>query len=186
MRVTPTSLPEVLLLEPKLFEDERGYFFESFNNRVFEQTIGRPVQFVQDNCSRSVRQVLRGLHYQVRQSQAKLVRVTSGAVFDVAVDLRRGSPTFGQWTGFVLSADDRRAVWIPEGFGHGFLALTDLADVAYKATDYYAPQHERTVLWNDPDIGVAWPSSDGLIISAKDRAGTPLRDAELFDFSVTT
>lgn len=167
-------------MEPKVFGDDRGFFFESYNARTFSSATGLAPVFVQDNHSRSVKGVLRGLHYQIEQSQGKLVRVTAGEVFDVAVDLRRSSPTFGHWTGTVLSADNKRMVWIPEGFAHGFLALSESTDFLYKTTDYYAPQHECCVAWNDPDIGIVWPIVGAPVLAAKDRAGTRLRDAEVF------
>jgi dTDP-4-dehydrorhamnose 3,5-epimerase len=180
MRTAVTDIPDVLIIEPRVFTDERGLFCESYSSRRFEELIGRRVEFVQDNWSRSRKNVLRGLHYQIRQTQAKLVRVVSGVVFDVAVDLRRSSPTFGRWTAVTLSADDHNALWIPEGFAHGFVVLSDSADVAYKASDYYAPQHERTIRWDDGDIGISWPVTEGLTISPKDLAGVSLRNAELF------
>ena len=157
MNVIQTSLPGVLLIEPRVFGDERGFFFESFNARAFRDAAGITLDFVQDNHSRSRRGVLRGLHYQIEQAQGKLVRAVTGEVFDAVVDLRRSSPTFGRWEGFVLSAQNKRMLWVPPGFGHGYLVLSDAADFLYKTTDYYAPQHERCVIWNDPDIGVEWP-----------------------------
>jgi dTDP-4-dehydrorhamnose 3,5-epimerase len=181
MRIVETALPGVLLLEPKVFEDERGCFFESFNERTFAGASGRKVTFVQDNHSRSIRHVLRGLHYQIRQPQGKLVRVVAGEVFDVAVDLRRHSRTFGKWFGAVLSAENKRMCWIPEGFAHGFLVLSEAADFLYKTTDFYAPEHERCIVWNDPDIGIAWPLVGEALISTKDRAGKRLQDAEVFE-----
>ena len=180
MIVTPTSLDGVVLLEPRVFADHRGEFFESYNSSAFEAAIGGARTFVQDNQSRSSRHVLRGLHYQLRHPQGKLVRVTTGEVFDVCVDLRRGSPTFGKWTGHVLSRENRRQVWIPEGFAHGFLVISDHADVLYKTTDYYDPSSERTLQWDDPAIGIAWPITAPVILSEKDAAGTPLRNAEVF------
>jgi dTDP-4-dehydrorhamnose 3,5-epimerase len=180
MKAVKTDLPEVLILEPRIFGDERGFFFESFNLRQFREATGVGADFVQDNHSRSGKGVLRGLHYQIRQPQGKLVRVTAGEVFDVAVDLRRSSPTFGKWAGAVLSAENKRMLWVPAGFGHGFLVLSDSADFLYKATDYYAPEHERSVIWNDPDIGVRWPLEGQPILAPKDRAGLPLRQAEVF------
>ncbi|MFD4836079.1 dTDP-4-dehydrorhamnose 3,5-epimerase [Achromobacter sp. NPDC058515] len=178
MKVLPQSLPEVLVLEPSVQADDRGFFFESFNQAAFEAATGSRRSFVQDNHSRSARGVLRGLHYQVRQTQGKLVRVCAGEIFDVAVDMRRSSPTFGRWTAAVLSADNRRQMWIPEGFAHGFLALSESADVLYKTTDYYAPQYERCVRWDDPDLGIAWPCAQPPTLSAKDLNGARLRDAE--------
>ena len=158
MKAIPTAIAEVLVIEPAVFGDARGAFFESWNRRAFSKLAGRDVDFVQDNHSVSARGVLRGLHYQLRQPQGKLVRVVAGEVFDVVVDLRRSSPTFGRWVGETLSAQNRRMMWVPEGFAHGFLVLSDLAEFLYKTTDYYAPEHERTLLWNDPAIGVTWPS----------------------------
>lgn len=180
MKAIPTALPEVLLIEPKVFGDERGFFFESFNARAFAAATGCERAFVQDNHSRSARGVLRGLHYQIRQPQGKLVRVTAGEVFDVAVDLRRGSATFGRWVGERLSAENKRQMWVPEGFGHGFLVLSDYAEFLYKTTDYYAPEHERCIRWDDPDLAVAWPLEDAPLLSARDAKGTPFREAELF------
>lgn len=180
MNVIPTEIPGVLILEPQVFGDERGFFFESFNQRAFAERTGLNPAFVQDNHSRSARGVLRGLHYQIRQPQGKLVRVVAGEVFDVAVDLRRSSPTFGQWVGATLSESNKRLMWIPEGFGHGFLVLSESADFLYKTTDYYAPQHERTVAWNDPGLGIRWPLQGEPRLSAKDRQGLPLADAEVF------
>ena len=180
MQVVPTGLPGVLLLEPKVHGDDRGFFFESYNRRTFHKATGVDVEFVQDNHSRSKKDVLRGLHYQVRQAQGKLVRVIAGEVWDVAVDLRRGSPTFGKWTGFTLSAESRRMAWIPPGFAHGFVVVSASADVLYKATDYYAPEHERTLLWNDPALAIRWPLAGSPILTDKDRRGTPLALAETF------
>src|SRR5687767_7731736 len=157
MKATPTLIPDVLLVEPDVFGDARGFFYESWNQRRFDAAVGREVRFVQDNHSLSVRNVLRGLHYQVRQPQGKLVRVTAGEVYDVAVDLRRSSPTFGRWVGERLSAENRRMFWIPEGFAHGFVVLSETAEFLYKATDYYAPEHDRALLWNDPALGIEWP-----------------------------
>jgi len=179
MNVTPLAIPEVLLLEPRVFADARGSFFESFNQKKFESAVGRSVQFVQDNHSHSVRHVLRGLHYQIRQPQGKLVRVAQGEVFDVAVDLRRQSPTFGQWVGATLSGENRNQLWIPEGFAHGFLALSETADFLYKTTDYYAPEFERTIIWNDRDLAVNWPGAEP-VLSAKDAQGLSLHQAEVF------
>lgn len=180
MKATPLVIPDVVLLEPRVFGDDRGFFFESFNQAKFEAAIGRSVNFVQDNHSRSVKNVLRGLHYQVRQPQGKLVRVVAGEVFDVAVDLRKSSPTFGQWVGEILSADNKKQLWIPEGFAHGFVVLSESAEFLYKTTDYYAPEHERCILWSDPSIGISWPVNGEPMLSAKDRAGSLLRDADLF------
>lgn len=172
MKATPTSIADVLLLEPKVFGDERGFFFESYNQKAFEQATGVQAHFVQDNHSKSGQGVLRGLHYQAQNAQGKLVRATLGAVFDVAVDIRPTSPTFGQWTGAVLSAENKHQLWIPAGLAHGFLVLTDTAEFLYKTTDYYMPEHERCIAWNDPDLAIAWPL-DGLTLrlSAKDQAG---------------
>lgn len=180
MKVTPTTLPGLLILEPKVFGDSRGFFMESFNARTFRELTGLDVDFVQDNHSRSGKGVLRGLHYQIQQAQGKLVRVVRGSVFDVAVDLRRGSPTFGQWEGVELSEENQRQLWIPPGFAHGFLVTSDSADFVYKTTDYYAPEHERSLLWNDPAVGVAWPLEGAPQLSAKDVAGKPLAECETF------
>ncbi|MDA1116577.1 MAG: dTDP-4-dehydrorhamnose 3,5-epimerase [Proteobacteria bacterium] len=180
MQVVRTSIPEVLLLEPKLFGDARGFFFESYHRRAFHKATGVDVEFVQDNHSRSTKNVLRGLHYQILQAQGKLVRVIAGEVWDVAVDLRKSSPTFGKWAGFTLSAESKRVAWIPPGFAHGFVVTSESADVLYKATDYYAPEHERTLLWSDAALGIQWPLAGAPIVAEKDRGGTPLRDAELF------
>jgi dTDP-4-dehydrorhamnose 3,5-epimerase len=181
MRVTPTHLKEVLLIEPPVFGDERGFFLESYNERRFEEAIGRTVRFVQDNHSRSARGVLRGLHFQREPSaQAKLIRVVSGEIFDVAVDIRRSSSTFGQWVGIRLAAESHRQLWIPEGFGHGFLTLSDSAEVLYKASSYYAPADEGAIAWNDPDIGIVWPLEEKPLLSAKDAAAPSLRETALF------
>jgi dTDP-4-dehydrorhamnose 3,5-epimerase len=180
MKVVPASIPDVLVFEPKVFRDERGFFLESWNARGFRNAIGGDVAFVQDNHSRSRRGVLRGLHYQIRQPQGKLVRVASGRVFDVSVDLRKSSPTFGCWAGAELSADNHRQLWIPAGFAHGFLVLSESADFLYKTTDYYAPEHERTIAWNDPTINIDWPADVSPMLSAKDNAGVPLLEAEVF------
>jgi dTDP-4-dehydrorhamnose 3,5-epimerase len=180
VKVERASIPDVLLLEPKVFGDARGFFFESYNRRAFAAATGLDVEFVQDNQSRSSRNVLRGLHYQIRQAQGKLVRVASGEIWDVAVDLRRGSPSFGRWAGAKLDADSRRMLWVPPGFAHGFIALSEQADVLYKATDYYAPEHERTLLWNDPALAISWPLAGEPVLADKDRRGTPLSAAETF------
>ena len=177
--VTPT-IPDVLILEPKVFGDDRGYFFESFNERTFAEKTGVSARFVQDNHSRSARNVLRGLHYQIRQPQGKLVRVTAGEIYDVAVDIRRSSPTFGKWTAAVLSAANRKMCWVPAGFAHGFLVVSDHAEVQYKTTDYWAPRHERCIIWNDRDLAIPWPLKGEPILSQKDRTGLPLKEAELF------
>jgi len=171
MNVTPTAIPDVLVLEPKVFGDSRGFFFESFNQRVFDAAVGSPVGFVQDNHSRSDHGVLRGLHYQIEQPQGKLVRVVSGVVFDVAVDIRRDSATFGRWVGVELSSDNKRQLWIPAGLAHGFLVLSESAEFLYKTTDYYAPSHERCILWDDPQLAIAWPLTGRPQLSAKDAAG---------------
>lgn len=181
MKVTPTAIPDVLILEPRVFGDERGFFMESFNQKAFDDAVGRHVDFVQDNHSRSGKGVLRGLHYQVQQPQGKLVRVTRGAVFDVAVDIRRGSPTFGQWAGVELSEGNHRQFWVPPGFAHGFLVLSDSADFLYKTTDYYAPAHERSIAWNDAELAIAWPDPGAPpVLSAKDAAGVGLAQAQVF------
>jgi len=180
MKVAATAIPDVLLLEPTIYEDERGFFFESFNQKRFADATGLNIRFVQDNHSRSVKRVLRGLHYQIRRPQGKLLRVTAGEVFDVAVDLRRSSPTFGKFAGIVLSAENKKQLWIPEGFAHGYLVLSDAAEVLYKTTDYYSPEDERCLIWNDPDVGIDWPKDGAPILSAKDRLGLPLSKAEIF------
>lgn len=180
MQATRLAIPDVVLIEPKVFGDDRGFFFESFNHACFEEAIGRPANFVQDNHSRSAQHVLRGLHYQIQQPQGKLVRVVQGEVFDVAVDLRKSSPTFGQWVGEVLSADNKRQLWVPEGFGHGFVVLSDTAEFLYKTTDYYAPAYERSIAWNDPAIGIQWPAGVEPILSAKDAQGQAFAQAEVF------
>ena len=180
MNVIPTVIPEVLIIEPKVFGDERGFFFESFNQAKFEAAIGRQVSFVQDNHSRSVKNVLRGFHYQIQQPQGKLVRLVHGEVFDVAVDLRKSSPSFGQWVGEILSADNKRQLWVPEGFAHGFVVLSDTAEFLYKTTDYWAPEFERSIAWNDPAIGIQWPIQGEPALSAKDQQALPLAKAEYF------
>lgn len=181
MRVLPTSIPDVVLIEPKVFGDARGFFLESFNQRTFNQVTGTDYQFVQDNHSHSSRGVLRGLHYQIEQPQGKLVRVVQGRVWDVAVDIRKNSPTFGQWVGVELAGDNHHQLWIPPGFAHGFVVLSEYADFLYKTTDYYAPQHERCIIWNDPDLAIAWPDMDGLpALSAKDAMGKPFKQTEVF------
>ena len=178
--VSKTSLPEVLMLEPKVFGDERGFFFESFNQRDFIDATGFDVDFVQDNHSRSEKGVLRGLHYQIRHPQGKLVRVVSGAVFDVAVDMRKTSANFGKWAGVELTAENKRMLWIPKGFAHGFLVLSDFADFLYKTTDYWYPEHERSLLWNDATVGIAWPLDAQPLLAAKDAAAKTLQCAEVF------
>ncbi len=180
MKVTPSVLPEVLVIEPRVFGDARGFFLESYNQRIFREATGIDANFVQDNHSRSARNVLRGLHYQVRQPQGKLVRAVAGEVFDIAVDLRKSSPRFGRWAGIHLSAENKCILWIPAGFAHGFLALSEGAEVLYKATDYYAPEHERSVLWNDPDIGIEWPLAGEPVISEKDKCGVALKLAQAY------
>jgi dTDP-4-dehydrorhamnose 3,5-epimerase len=180
VKVIRTDLPDVLILEPQVFGDERGFFLESYNKRRFREATGLDVEFVQDNHSRSKSNVLRGLHYQIRQAQGKLVRVVAGEVFDVAVDLRRRSPTFGRWAGLLLSAASKRIAWIPPGFAHGFYVVSDEAEVLYKTTDYYAAEHERSLLWNDPALGIKWPLAGTPILSAKDAAAPPLAGAEVF------
>jgi len=179
MKVTPTALPDVRLIEPRAFGDERGLFFESWNARTFADA-GLDIAFVQDNHSRSKRGVLRGLHYQIVHAQGKLVRCIAGEVFDVAVDLRRSSPTFGRWAGVTLSADNRQMLWVPPGFAHGFVVLSEAADFLYKTTDYWYPEHERTLLWNDPALGIAWPQAGAPIVNAKDAAGAPLAAADVY------
>jgi dTDP-4-dehydrorhamnose 3,5-epimerase len=180
MQVTPTAIPEVLVIEPKVFGDTRGFFFESYNRKTFQESTGLDVDFVQDNHSRSAQGVLRGLHYQIQQPQGKLVRVVAGAVFDVAVDIRRSSPTFGQWVGMELSAENKKMLWVPPGFAHGFLVLSDGTEFLYKTTDYYAPSSERAIAWDDPQIGIAWPLPFAPLLSAKDQVASKLHDAEVF------
>jgi dTDP-4-dehydrorhamnose 3,5-epimerase len=180
MKVVETDIPDVLILEPKVFGDERGFFYESFNAAAFEAATGIKRSFVQDNHSKSQRGVLRGLHYQIQQPQGKLVRVVAGEVFDVAVDLRRSSPTFGRWVGTLLNTQNQRQLWIPEGFAHGFVVLSESAEFLYKTTDYYAPAHERSLLWNDPQIGIDWPFEEPPQLSQKDIDGKVLSEAELF------
>ncbi|MGI4842060.1 MAG: dTDP-4-dehydrorhamnose 3,5-epimerase [Janthinobacterium lividum] len=180
MRITRLSIPDVLRIEPRVFADERGLVYESFHQARFEEVVGRKINFVQDNHSTSVRNVLRGLHYQVRQTQGKLVRVVTGSVFDVAVDLRRSSPTFGQWVGEILSADNKGELWVPEGFAHGFLVLSEVADVVYKLTDYYAPEHERCIAWHDPQLAIDWPISGAPLVSPKDAKGILFNEADCF------
>ena len=180
MQVVRTAIPDVLILEPRVFGDERGFFYESFNAQAFAEATGLNPAFVQDNHSRSQRGVLRGLHYQVQQAQGKLVRVSAGEVFDVAVDLRRQSPTFGQWVGAHLSAENKRQMWVPEGFAHGFVVLSEFAEFLYKTTDYYAPAHERCIRWDDPQLAIDWPLNEPPQLSAKDQQGVSFGDAELF------
>jgi dTDP-4-dehydrorhamnose 3,5-epimerase len=180
VKIAGNELNDVLVLEPKVFGDDRGFFYESFNARTFEALSGLKCEFVQDNHSRSQRGVLRGLHYQVQQAQGKLVRVTHGEVFDVVVDLRRSSPTFGRWAGINLSAENKRQLWVPEGFAHGFLVLSDYAEFLYKTTDYYAPEHERCIRWDDPDLAIEWPLAEAPQLSAKDKTGVNFKDADVF------
>jgi dTDP-4-dehydrorhamnose 3,5-epimerase len=179
MKVVPTAIPEVLLLEPRVFGDERGFFYESWNRRSFDE-LGISAEFVQDNHSKSQKNVLRGLHYQIEHAQGKLVRVTAGAVFDVAVDMRRASPSFGRWVGFTLTAADHRMAWIPPGFAHGFCVTSDAAEFLYKTTDYWSPTHERTLLWNDPQLAIPWPLTGPPLLAAKDLDGRPFTEAETF------
>jgi dTDP-4-dehydrorhamnose 3,5-epimerase len=179
--VTQTSLPEVLILEPEVFGDDRGFFFESYNKREFQQAIGLDVNFVQDNHSKSGHGVLRGLHYQIRHPQGKLVRVVHGTVFDVAVDMRRSSPNFGKWVGVELSSENKRQLWVPQGFAHGFLVLSDFAEFLYKTTDYWYPEHERSLLWSDVTVGIQWPINDEPKLASKDAAGRVLFNADTFD-----
>ena len=177
MRGTPTAIPDVLILEPKVFGDDRGFFYESYNQQAFQAATGLDVTFVQDNHSKSARNVLRGLHYQVEQPQGKLVRVVQGEVFDVAVDIRKGSKTFGLWVGQILSAENKKQLWVPPGLAHGFVVLSETAEFLYKTTDYYAPAHERCIAWNDPDLAINWQMQGEPLLSAKDAAGAAFRDA---------
>ena len=177
MRSTPTAIPDVLTLEPKVFGDDRGFFYESYNQQAFQAATGLDVTFVQDNHSKSARNVLRGLHYQVEQPQGKLVRVVQGEVFDVAVDIRKGSKTFGLWVGQILSAENKKQLWVPPGLAHGFVVLSETAEFLYKTTDYYAPAHERCIAWNDPDLAIDWQMQGEPLLSAKDAAGVAFRDA---------
>ena len=180
MNIIPTKIKEVLIIEPRVFGDDRGFFFESFNAKIFAKETGVKTNFVQDNHSRSSFGVLRGLHYQIQQAQGKLVRVVSGEVLDVAVDIRKSSPTFGQWVSCILSEQNKRQFWIPAGFAHGFVVLSETADFLYKTTDYYAPEYERSLLWNDPDLGIDWQIPTEPILSGKDKSALPLKEAELF------
>ncbi len=182
MKVVKTAIPDVLILEPKVFGDDRGFFFESFNQQTFQKLTGVKANFVQDNHSKSAANVLRGLHYQIEQAQGKLVRVTAGEVFDVAVDIRRQSATFGKWVGVLLSAENKRQLWIPPGFAHGFVVLKDNTEFLYKTTDYYAPQYERCIRWDDPAIGIEWPMTQAPILSGKDQLGLALSQAEVFEY----
>ena len=181
MKIIAAKIPDVLLFEPDVFGDERGFFYESFNKKTFEILTGLKTDFVLDNHSRSTRGVLRGLHYQIKQAQGKLVRVCRGEVFDVAVDLRKSSPTFGEWEGFLLSAENKRQLWIPQGFAHGFIVLSDTAEFLYKTTDYYAPEHERCVRWNDTELAIDWQYKNEPLVSEKDNNGLPFSQAEMFD-----
>ncbi len=184
MNVRPTRIPDVVVIEPRVFGDSRGFFFESFNRKKLEEALGRTLEFVQDNHSLSAKGVLRGLHYQLPNSQGKLVRVVRGEIFDVAVDLRRGSPSFGRWTGEVLSAEKKLEIWIPEGFAHGFLVVSDEAEVLYKTTEYWHPEHERCIRWDDPALAIAWPTGGAPpVVSAKDAAGSSLANAPTFDLA---
>ncbi len=180
MKVIPTEIPDVLIIEPQVYGDDRGFFLESFNQKDFQEKTGVNTTFVQDNHSMSLKNVLRGLHYQIPNPQGKLVRVVSGSVFDVAVDARKSSPTFGQWVSCVLSAENKRIFWVPEGFAHGFLVLSDRAEFLYKTTNYYYPQYEKTILWNDADLGIDWPLETPPILSPKDQAGQPFKSVEVF------
>jgi dTDP-4-dehydrorhamnose 3,5-epimerase len=180
MDVIQTTIPDVLIIEPKVFGDDRGFFMESFNEKTFREITGVTTPFVQDNHSRSAKNVLRGLHYQIKQPQGKLVRVVSGEVYDVAVDIRKSSPTFGQWTGCILSEANKKQFWVPPGFAHGFVVLSATADFLYKTTDYYAPEYERSILWNDSTLNIDWKIKDEPILSVKDKSGLPLEEAEVF------
>lgn len=180
MQAIPTAIPDVLIIEPKVYGDARGFFFESYNEHAFAQATGLKVNFVQDNHSRSAKGVLRGLHYQLKQPQGKLVRVVRGSVYDVAVDLRKSSPTFGRWVGAELSEDNQRQMWVPAGFAHGFLVTSESADFLYKTTDYYAPEQERCIAWNDPAIGIQWPLAEAPVLSGKDQQGRLLAQAEVY------
>jgi dTDP-4-dehydrorhamnose 3,5-epimerase len=181
MKITSLAIPEVLRIEPRVFGDDRGFFYESFHQARFEEAVGRKVNFVQDNHSKSAHNVLRGLHYQMQQTQGKLVRVVAGSVFDVAVDLRRSSPTFGNWVGEILSAENKAQLWVPEGFAHGFVVLSESAEFVYKTTDYYAPEHERCIIWNDPTLVIDWPLQSAPLVSGKDDQGLAFLSAEVFD-----
>lgn len=180
MKVITTQIPDLIIFEPQVFGDDRGFFLESYNQRIFNEQVGKEVNFVQDNHSRSAKNVLRGLHYQIQQPQGKLVRVILGEILDVAVDLRQSSPTFGQWVAVKLSAENRQQAWIPEGFAHGFLVLSEFAEVLYKTTDFYAPQSERSLLWNDPDLAISWNLETEPILSARDQGAKPFKEADLF------
>ncbi len=180
MNVLPTKIPDVLIIEPRVFGDDRGFFLESYNERAFADKVGITAHFVQDNHSRSRQNVLRGLHYQIQQPQGKLVRAIVGTIFDVAVDIRKSSPTFGQWVSCILSAENKKMLWVPPGFAHGFLVISEAAEVLYKTTDYYAPQHERCILWSDPDLAIDWALTGEPVLSAKDQAGQLFQTAEVY------
>lgn len=180
MKILPAKIPDVLIIEPQVFQDDRGFFFESYNHKAFSEKTGITANFVQDNHSFSKQNVLRGLHYQISQPQGKLVRAIAGSILDIAVDIRKTSPTFGESVSCILSADNKRQLWVPVGFAHGFVVLSETAEVLYKTTDYYAPQHERCILWNDPDLAIDWSVTNPPIVSAKDRVGQPFKSAELF------
>ena len=180
MKVVPTEIPDVLIIEPKIFGDDRGFFYESYNHTKFMEATGLDLEFVQDNHSRSARNVLRGLHYQIQQTQGKLVRVVKGEVLDVAVDIRKSSPTFGKWVSCILSEENKRQFWVPPQFAHGFVVLSESADFLYKTTDYYAPEHERCIVWDDPDLAIDWEITDSPIVSTKDKEGALLKEAEVF------
>ena len=180
MKILPAKIPDVLIIEPQVFQDDRGFFFESYNHKAFSEKTGITANFVQDNHSFSKQNVLRGLHYQISQPQGKLVRAIAGTILDVAVDIRKTSPSFGEWVSCILSADNKRQLWVPVGFAHGFVVLSETAEVLYKTTDYYAPQHERCILWNDPDLAIDWSVTNPPIVSAKDRVGQPFKSAEVF------
>ena len=180
MKVVPTEIPDVLIIEPKIFGDERGFFYESYSHTKFMEATGLDLEFVQDNHSRSARNVLRGLHYQIQQTQGKLVRVVKGEVLDVAVDIRKSSPTFGKWVSCILSGENKRQFWVPPQFAHGFIVLSESADFLYKTTDYYAPEHERCIVWDDPDLAIDWSITDSPIVSTKDKEGALLKEAEVF------
>lgn len=180
MNVTPTEIPDVLVVEPRVFGDDRGFFFESYNQQAFVDKAGINLPFVQDNHSRSAKNVLRGLHYQIEQAQGKLVRAVAGSIYDVAVDIRRSSPTYGQWVGHLLTAENKHQLWVPPGFAHGFLVVSEMAEVLYKTTDFYAPQYERSIRWDDPDLSINWPISQTPLLSQKDAAGQSLKEAEVY------
>ena len=181
MKATRLAIQDLILLEPKIFSDDRGFFYESFNQRQFDEIIGHPIHFVQDNHSRSVKNVVRGMHYQLQQPQGKLIRVISGAVFDVVVDIRKSSPTFGQWIGEILSAENKKQLWIPVGFAHGFAVLSDTAEILYKTTDFWAPQYEHCIAWNDVTLAIQWPIEGEVMLSPKDNQGVSFGDAKVFD-----